>query len=322
MSRTILGIVAIAAVVLGGAFVYISKTANDSASATRMKIGYLPVISDAPLFVAKEKGFFAKYGIDAELIRFPMSARMVEALLSGSIDSGGSMGYTALLPFEEKNPGSLLIYGDNGYSRGISDEALLVKPDSGIKTLNDLRGKKVVVGQGPALTGFIQLILGTAGLSTDDVELIQAAGALRAQTFARPDVSAIFSSEPFTTTIIKRGIGVPGPTDLYCAVLCPFPAAAYVLPKVRYEQDATAYNRMIAAVDEAIAYLKTNPDDARTALPKYLEVDAETAKTLTLRDYHSLGDIDKTQVQKLSDILLAKNMLEKPVDTAPLFIVK
>src|SRR5207248_2015918 len=45
-----------------------------------VKIGYLPIYVDLPLFVAKEQGFFQKHGVDVQTVRFAASPEIGTAL--------------------------------------------------------------------------------------------------------------------------------------------------------------------------------------------------------------------------------------------------
>jgi len=61
-----------------------------------VKVGYLPVTGHAKFFIAKEQGFFAKEGIDAELVEFINSADGLAAVRAGKVDTG-AFGTTAPL---------------------------------------------------------------------------------------------------------------------------------------------------------------------------------------------------------------------------------
>ncbi len=108
-------------------------------SAEKLRIGYLPVTGHAKFFVAKEQGFFAKEGLDVELVEFVNSADGINALNAGKIDVG-AFGTTAPLVHISKGTDLRVIGGIMG-----EDAAIVVTPANAgvIKGVSDLRGKRV-----------------------------------------------------------------------------------------------------------------------------------------------------------------------------------
>lgn len=108
-------------------------------AAEKLRIGYLPVTGHAKFFVAKEQGFFAKEGLDVELVEFVNSADGINALNAGKIDVG-AFGTTAPLVHISKGTDLRIIGGIMG-----EDAAIVTTPDKAatIKGVADLRGKKV-----------------------------------------------------------------------------------------------------------------------------------------------------------------------------------
>src|SRR5512141_2790358 len=58
-------------------------------SATKLRIGYSAITTtQAPLWAAQDRGIFAKYGLEAELIYLPGGSKIAQALESNSIQMG------------------------------------------------------------------------------------------------------------------------------------------------------------------------------------------------------------------------------------------
>jgi NitT/TauT family transport system substrate-binding protein len=90
----------------------------------------------APLWVARERGFFAKYGIDAETIFVRGAPTLVAAMQSNEIDVGYTGG-TAVVG-AVANGADLKVLA--AFTNRVTYD-LMVRP--GIKTAEDLRGKKL-----------------------------------------------------------------------------------------------------------------------------------------------------------------------------------
>jgi sulfonate transport system substrate-binding protein len=85
-----------------------------------------------------------------------------------------------------------------GYENGGDGDRVLVRADSPIKSIADLRGKSIAVGKGSSAHGHILAQLKKAGLTPDDVKLIflQPADALSAFKSGQADAWAIW--DPYT----------------------------------------------------------------------------------------------------------------------------
>jgi sulfonate transport system substrate-binding protein len=90
------------------------------------------------------------------------------------------------------------------YENGGDGDRILVRADSPIKTIADLRGKSVAVGKGSSAHGHILAQLQKAGLTPDDVKLVflQPADALTAFTSKQADAWAIW--DPYTAQVEQQ----------------------------------------------------------------------------------------------------------------------
>ncbi len=69
-----------------------ASAATPTPALTTVKVAYLPVVSNGPLFLAKEEGYFEHQGINVEFEKFQSAAAALPALLNGDIAvSGGGV---------------------------------------------------------------------------------------------------------------------------------------------------------------------------------------------------------------------------------------
>lgn len=122
------------------ALVALSLTSETTAQTrTRVVIGYSTMQApNAPLWIAQEQGFFAKHGIDAELVFLRSTSVLTAGILSGYIDIDYS-GATGLIS-AAANGAEMRAIASFG-SR--LTHVLVVRPE--IKDPKDLRGKRVGV---------------------------------------------------------------------------------------------------------------------------------------------------------------------------------
>jgi NitT/TauT family transport system substrate-binding protein len=124
--------------------------APPAAAAETVKLGDLPAISNAGIYIAIEKGFFQEHGVAVDIERFASAGKMTAPLATGQIDV--SVGSPSAGLFNSIAAGmDFKIVADKGQVRpGYNFTPLIVRKDlvdSGkVKTLRDLKGLKVANG--------------------------------------------------------------------------------------------------------------------------------------------------------------------------------
>lgn len=106
--------------------------------------------SFVPLDVGAKQGIFAKYGVDVTIATFTGDAKLQEGMASNSIDIG--LGGGPAMAFSAKGAPVLAAAATAGAP---ADIALAVKADAPIKTIADLRGKRVAVSTVGSLTDWL-----------------------------------------------------------------------------------------------------------------------------------------------------------------------
>ena len=134
---------AFAAFVAAGAIIFGGVHAAPAADYT-LNIGYTPGGDQLALFVAKEKGFYAKHGIDATVTRLTTAPTGVQGLVAGSLQLSMTAVPNVLLSVE----GGIDLVVVRGLSRFPADlniQTLLGRTGLGAKNAADLTGKKIAV---------------------------------------------------------------------------------------------------------------------------------------------------------------------------------
>ena len=174
-------------------------------AAQPLKVGY----SDWPGWVAWQvaidKGWFKQAGVDVKFEWFDYSASM-EAVAAGKIDAVTMTNGDALVTGAGGARSVMIMLTD--YSNG--NDMIIGKP--GIKSLKDLKGKKVAVEFG--LVEHLLLLNGLkkAGMKESDVTLVNAKTNEMPQVLASGDVAAVGAWQPIAGQAIK---GLPGSRPIY-----------------------------------------------------------------------------------------------------------
>src|SRR5690554_468474 len=108
--------------------------ASQAYAAEKLKVGYLRVMDDAQVIAAYEGGYYAKHGLDVELVEFKSGTDLIKAIVGGQLDTG-VLGFTNAASWSSKEA-DLKVVG--GAQHGF--HAIVVRDDSGITDVAGLKG--------------------------------------------------------------------------------------------------------------------------------------------------------------------------------------
>src|SRR5215212_3985499 len=167
---------------------------------TKIKVGYIGITCEAPIYTAVEKGFFKEEGLDVELVRCQWS-QYKDVLALGGFDITHHLVMYFLKPIE--------LGLDVKFTAGIHRGCLRVQAAANgpIKTIEDLRGKRIgVPGLGTPPFVFANRVIGAHGI--DPSKEIQwkvfPAGEL-GLALDKGLVDAVANSEPIGSLLLADG---------------------------------------------------------------------------------------------------------------------
>lgn len=200
-----------------------APSAAGQAGLTSLKLAVPgPAVAAGPVYLARDRGYFAAQGLDVELVTFSTSAEMVPALATGE----------ALVGIGAASPGTynairrgieLKIVADAGSTRpGAGFTALVVRKDlvdgGQVRDFADLRGRRIAVPS-RASTSLIDVdrAVQQGGLTLDDVEIVELPFVDMNAAFASRNLDAAIQIEPFVAVGAARDLFVrwKGSDELY-----------------------------------------------------------------------------------------------------------
>jgi NitT/TauT family transport system substrate-binding protein len=178
-----------------------------------VRMGDLPAITNAGLYIAIEKGYFQARGIVVETERFASAGKMVAPLATGQLDvavGAPSAGlYNAIAGGMD-----FRVVADKGQLRpGGSFVPVIVRKDlvdSGrVKSVKDLKGLRVANGaKGIALDYLLAKMLEQGGLGFDAVEVVYLSYPDGIKALASKAVDAAIAPEPWGVQAEQQKVGV------------------------------------------------------------------------------------------------------------------
>lgn len=153
--------------------------------------------------IAEVKGWFdqefAKDGIKVEFPGFKGGGPMVgQALANGQIDFAGNGDMISLIGRSAGIHSRLILPAGR-----LENAYLLVRPDSDIRSVHDLRGKKVAYFKGNYIQLQVIRILASEGLGEKDIRNVSLFGAQAANALRNGDIDAIFGGSDALPAVDK-----------------------------------------------------------------------------------------------------------------------
>lgn len=254
-------------------------------AAEELKIGYqktgLPVIARQQGVI--EKALEAK-GVKVSWVEFTAGPPLVEALNVGSIN----VGWTGdAPPIFGQAAGSAIVYVAALPSNG-KGEAIFTKPESGIKSVADLKGRKVGVGKGTSAHNLLVAALEKNGLKFSDIEVVYLSPADAAAAFASDKIEAWAVWDPFYAIAETRykPVTLARTSDVLAV-------STYFLANREYAKShADTINTTIDALGEAAKWSAANRDKVAAALHEVTGVPLEAQTLAANRSEFGITKID------------------------------
>ena len=276
---------------------------------TELRIGYQKI---GALLILKEQGLLDKrlagQNVTVKWVQFQSGPPLIEALNAGAIDFG-YVGDTP--PLFAQAAGVKFVYVASIPQPGKSN-AILVRTDSGIKTLSDLRGKKIALVKGSSAQNVLVQALQKANISLADVSpvYLQPADAGAAIQSGAVDAWSIW--DPFYA-VGERYAGVRVLTDAVGIA----PSNAFFLASRDY---ATRYPATIqAVVDEAKNawhWAQSHQDKLAQVLADASGVDLSAEKVVAARTnyevFYVTPDVVRQQ-QAIADTFSKLGLIPHPI---------
>lgn len=179
-------------------------------ASTPVRIQVVGTVSEAPLYLATERGYFAENNITPEFITLDSAARSIPALANGEIDVAAGVLSAGL--FNAVNSGiNIRIVAPQSENRGCEHSStwiLLRKDlaDSGaIRTPADLRGRNIALVSSASSVEYVaDALLRSGNLQPSDAFYVEMGLGDMGAAFASQRIDAAVGGEPTATTYVEK----------------------------------------------------------------------------------------------------------------------
>jgi NitT/TauT family transport system substrate-binding protein len=284
-----------------------------AADAPTISFLYSPYADYAPFFLAEDKGYFDDAGIDVELIpKGGTSGETYQLVSTGNVIAGGATWGAGLFNATEAGASLDVIASVSRIpDSGPDPSPFMASTKSGVKEVADLKGKSVgIPGDGGFGIYSVYLALKQAGLSLDDVNLVNVGPPEIGPAMENGSIQAAWTIEPISSALRSQDIAVDIADVSHHAGT---ELGALVFNSDYAEKHPDAVVAFTAAYLKAAQELKDGgwKDAAnKEIIAKYTELPVETLNSIALTVQDPTGEINWEDVRKQEQFFRDRGSLE------------
>jgi ABC-type nitrate/sulfonate/bicarbonate transport system substrate-binding protein len=221
-----------------------------------------------PVFLAAQRGLFARHGLDVELRVYDTAQPLADDVMRGALDAGGYVAYPIVFLASQhatrppRAATSLVEDRDHRLSY------VLARPGAGLRFPRDAGGRTIGILPTVAYRRWLEAILRAAGVDPARVVVVPVQPALQAQTLAEGGVDLMFTNDPMATAMLAGGLAEIVDDGPPCATRLgePFAFGTFLVSGALAADRPDDAARLIAAIDEAILIMRAEPGAGPAAM--------------------------------------------------------
>jgi NitT/TauT family transport system substrate-binding protein len=261
---------------------------------TPLRIGTLKIAAQTDVWVAQQRGIYAKNGIDAKISLFNTGAESIPALQGGSIDVLLSIPGIGMVAMERGIDLAAIFQDEVAHKTPPDSASVQVLEGSPIKTLADLRGKKIGVGGlSTQNTIAVKMLLDKAGVDLSSVAFSEVPFPAMINALKAGHVDAVVPVDPFTTQLRLSGGRVLSWN--YVEAIPEQPLGVWFTKGSIIKSNPQVIEAFIKSMKESIDYLHADESRARDEIAGYIKIDRSILDSMPLIGWDYRVKLDRWQ---------------------------
>jgi NitT/TauT family transport system substrate-binding protein len=286
-----------------------------SGGTKQVKVGVIPILDVAPIYLGKEKGFFSKRGMELTLETGQGGAAIVPGVVSGQFQFGFSNVTSLLIAQSRGLPLKVVANGVASTGKDKADYSGIVTRDDSIKTAADLEGRQVSVNTLKNIgDSTIRASVRKAGGDPSSIKFVELAFPDMPAALEAGRVDAVWVVEPFLSATLAAGGHLVASN--YVDTAPDLTVALYFTSEQLAKDDPDLVSKFTDAMTESLAYADAHPDEARQVLTSYTQIDEAVIQKLILPKWPA--EINRASVDTLATLAVQDGLVTEQPDVAAL----
>jgi NitT/TauT family transport system substrate-binding protein len=243
--------------------------------------------------VALTLGYFREEGLEVNAQLYPYGKLAIEDLLAGKADFATVAETPVMFAIMQGEKLAVLATIETS---NVSN-AILARKDRGIRSPEDLKGKKIAVTSGTILEFFLDSVLTLHGISRNEVEVVDLKVGEMAEALVRGDIDAVSTFTHFKT-LTQRKLGEGAITfqdkDIYKETFNIVATQEYI------RNNPGKIKKMLRALVRAEDFAHENPAETQRIVAEFSGIEREMVRELWADANFGLT-LDQTLILALED---------------------
>jgi NitT/TauT family transport system substrate-binding protein len=306
--------------IAAGAAALLGRSPASGAEADVVRVGYLPIYTDLPLFVAAERGLATARGLRLELTRFESSPLLGTALAGDRIDAATAIALSSALVVESSDPGRFRILFVDAPDTTNYFSSVVVRPDLPIASFAELRGRTIGIFPGPTAALYFGLVAKRFGLDLRrDATVVELAAATHVPALVGGQIDALMTYEPMATeAVMGHGMRRLLPAAIESQVISPWQSGVGIVATAFLTRAPAQGRRFAAALEEAIELIRAQPAEMRQLLHQYTGIDPAIAAHVPPMPFAKAAESDLAKLQFNVRLMREAGLLSRDIEVAKL----
>jgi len=261
---------------------------------TPLRIATLKIAAQTDVWVAQQRGIYAKNGIDAKISFFNTGAQSIPAMQGGAVDVLLSIPGIGMVAMERGIELAAIFQDETAHAAPPDSASVQVMESSPIKSLADLRGKKIGVGGlSTQNTIAVKMLLDKAGVDLSSVSLAEVPFTAMVNAIKAGHVDAVVPIDPFTTQLRLSGGRVIAWN--YVESVPEQPLGVWFTKASFARSNPQVIDAFIRSMKEAVDYLRADETRARDAIAAYTQIDRGILDSMPMIGWNYQVRLDRWQ---------------------------
>ena len=261
---------------------------------TPLRIATLKIASQTDVWVAQQRGIYAKNGIDAKISFFNTGAQSIPAMQGGAVDVLLSIPGIGMVAMERGIDLAAIFQDEIAHAAPPDSASVQVMESSPIKSLADLRGKKIGVGGlSTQNTIAVKMLLDKAGVDLSTVSMSEVPFTAMVNAIKAGHVDAVVPIDPFTTQLRLSGGRVIAWN--YVESVPEQPLGVWFTKASFARSNPQVIDAFIRSMKEAVDYLRADESRARDEIAAYTQIDRKVLDSMPLIGWSYQVKLDRWQ---------------------------
>ncbi|MER5514169.1 ABC transporter substrate-binding protein [Streptomyces sp. NPDC002763] len=293
-----------------------SSTSPSSGGTTTVKVGIIPIVDVAPLYLGQKEGFYSKRGLKLSMTLAQGGAAIVPGVTSGQFQFGFS-NMTSLM-IAQSNSVPVQAIANGVASTGVAGKdfgGLVVKKGSSITSAKQLEGKKVAVNTLKNINETaVRESVRKAGGDPGKVSFVELAFDQMPAALDKGQIDAAMAVEPALATMKLQGATeIASPLVDVAKNLT---VAMYFTSTSYAQKNPDVVKKFQEATAESLAYADAHPDEVRGIVTTYTKTPADVLAAVTLPKWPA--DPNRASIDTLEKLSEQDGLFKTAPDLAKL----